>query len=259
MHKIYTINDSQLVLVDTLRDCQMVDGSTPLIPMDAVIADVALPTKQAKQAYQVSGERNKNGHYTVSNNVSVVADYRNTDTYNTTTGDKEPMIELGDLPSHLTTKPRPSPAHVWQSDKWVIDKAKQAELFTAKKRVVIAAFYVDVDSIYETVIGKRFAEYQTAYDEATIYKKAGYTGTVPPSVQSWVDANDDATKDAKWAADDILRVGDAWSKAQLQMRAHRLAHKQRALKATDDAALEVVQTSWIQTRTAIRTALGLEA
>lgn len=125
MHKIYTQTNNEL-LADTLRDCDMIDAVTPSIPTDAVIADAPLPTKQANQAYQVSGNRNTDGYYTVSNNVSVVADYRNVDTYNTSTGEKEAVAELGDLPNHLSTEPRPSEYHTWGGTKWALKAADKA-------------------------------------------------------------------------------------------------------------------------------------
>lgn len=131
--KIYTINNNEL-LTSTLRDADYLDAVTPSIPLNSVIADADLPTLGDNQAYQITGERNNEGHYTASNNVEVVADYRNIKCFNTETGKEESVKDLGELPSHLTTEERPSEYHSWNGSKWTLTKqAKEQQLNDAKR------------------------------------------------------------------------------------------------------------------------------
>lgn len=80
----------------------------------------------------------------------------------------------------------------------------------------------DVDGIYADVIGHRATEYEAAERDALAYQAAGFTGDVPPSVASWVDASG---MDAEAAALDILSEADAWRTAAQQIRAQRLLAK----------------------------------
>lgn len=111
----------------------------------------------------------------------------------------------------------------------------------------------DVDAIYSALIGNRQAEYDTAEREAQAYKDAGYSGTVPASVQAWETAK---KWTAKQAADDILAASAAWRAAQADIRANRLARKEDVRNAKDPAAVEAVMTTWAAYVEKTRTALG---
>lgn len=119
---------------------------------------------------------------------------------------------------------------------------------------LMAKIDADVDAVYATVIGQRAVEYQEAEADAQAYKDAGYTGTVPPSVASWVTASG---MTATAAANDILATAAAWRTAALNMRAARLGHKAQARSATTQQGLDGVAASWRATINAIRAALGL--
>lgn len=236
MHKIYTQTKNEL-LPNTLRNCDMLDAVTPSIPSNAVIADVALPAKQANQAYQVSGAKNSDGYYTVSNNVSVVDDYRNVDTYHTETGEKEAVTELGDLPSHLTTEPRPSPAHIWQSNKWVIDKAKQTELEAQERKALTQQIDAAVAAIYAQY--EQFGiEYRDREAQAQSYKDAGYNGTVPKQVDAFAKP---ANKTAKQATDIILQQSALLRGALDNLGVLRM-RKYEVINAPDIAAARAAST-----------------
>lgn len=125
MTKIYTQKDKELI-ASSLRELEKLDNVTYFAVGDNVIADAELPPLAENQAYKVSGNRNADGHYTVSANVSVVADYRNVETYNTQTGELEKVTEIGELPSHLTTKPRLGEYHTWNGSKWTLTAADKA-------------------------------------------------------------------------------------------------------------------------------------
>lgn len=112
----------------------------------------------------------------------------------------------------------------------------------------------DVDAIYDKVMGRRQAEYERTEIEAREYAEAGYTGTVPPMVQSWATAK---AWTAQAAADDILAVSSAWRTAQEVLRAQRLLRKEQARAALGPAALNAVLATWAGFVMAIRGQLGL--
>lgn len=109
----------------------------------------------------------------------------------------------------------------------------------------------DADAIYAAVQGNRTTEYLDAEQQALAYKAASYTGTVPPSVQSWATPNG---KTAQWATDDILATAAAWRPAKEAIRANRLALKIQAQTATDLAPL---MAQWAAFLVTIRAALGV--
>lgn len=120
---------------------------------------------------------------------------------------------------------------------------------------VLTKIDADVDLIYGAVLGNRGPEYDLAEQDATAYKNAGYTGSVPASVASWVAAN--AGKTAQWAADDILATAAAWRAAQAQIRATRLVSKAAARATADVAGLVPVLTQWAIFVAAARAQLGV--
>jgi hypothetical protein len=122
---------------------------------------------------------------------------------------------------------------------------------TDERAALLKKIDADTDAIYLAVQGNRGPEYQLAETDAIAYKAAGYTGTVPASVQSWATAK---AQTAQWSADDILTTATAWRGAQASIRANRLARKEAARTASD---LSPVTTQWDGFVKAIKTALGV--
>lgn len=112
----------------------------------------------------------------------------------------------------------------------------------------------DVDAIYDKVMGRRQAEYERAEEEGRAFADAGYTGTVPPMVQSHAVAK---AWTAKAAADDILAVSAQWRTAQEVLRAQRLLRKEQARNALGHAALDAVLATWAGYVAAMRAQLGI--
>lgn len=125
---------------------------------------------------------------------------------------------------------------------------------TPIKAKAIQAIDVDVDKIYADVIGNRGTEYAEAEREALDFKAAGYTGPVPPTVQSWATVKN-WTPQA--AADDIIGQATAWRNAALSIRANRLKEKEAIRVAASMDEINAAQARWTGFRTAIRTALGI--
>lgn len=122
------------------------------------------------------------------------------------------------------------------------------------KAEAIQAIDVDVDKIYADVIGNRGTEYSEAEREALDFKAAGYTGPVPPTVQSWATVKN-WTPQA--AADDIITQATSWRNAALSIRANRLKEKEAIRVAASMDEINAAQARWTGYRTAIRTALGI--
>ena len=107
----------------------------------------------------------------------------------------------------------------------------------------------DVDVIYAQAVGNRSLEYTTAEQQAQAYKDAGYTGTVPPFVASWVTASG---LTATNAANNILAQAVSWRGAVEAIRANRLQ-----AKANINAGVLTAMTQWNGFVAVIRSQLGL--
>ena len=116
---------------------------------------------------------------------------------------------------------------------------------------------IEADIIREFVVGNpvRVFEYQWAESEATTYKAAGYTGTVPVSVSSWATAKGWT---AQQACDDILMAAQAFRSVMATIRNTRLIGKEQIRAAsTDEAAAETAYGVAMQTFAAIRQQRGM--
>ncbi|WP_434033601.1 DUF4376 domain-containing protein [Cupriavidus sp. a3] len=111
----------------------------PLEPENPIVSGYATPTAPpAVEAGRVRVYRRPDG--TAPQNWpegawTVVPDYRAVQLYRTVDGSAFELggeySGLGDLPSFLTDEPRPSPAHKWVADEWVLDDGLVAELLEA--------------------------------------------------------------------------------------------------------------------------------
>lgn len=119
---------------------------------------------------------------------------------------------------------------------------------------LLAKIDADVDAIYAAVVGNRSDEYNAANEDATAYKAAGYTGTVPATVQAWADAKGWAPTQS---ADDILAAAARLTALRNTIRVQRLAKKEAARTAANKAALDTVAAQWAAALAAIRTGAGL--
>lgn len=112
----------------------------------------------------------------------------------------------------------------------------------------------DVDKIYADAVGNRISEYQLAKDQATAYQAAGYSGTVPETVQKWATLSGQS---AHWAADDILAQAAALLAAQLSIRDNRLTVKTQLRAAANQTAADALIGAWAGYVVAIRASLGV--
>ncbi|NUE66713.1 hypothetical protein [Snodgrassella sp. ESL0253] len=133
--KIYSYNEqTNELLVNTLRAADYIDAATISIPFNSVIADAELPAKVKKQVFMVTGKRNTDGYFTVSQNIATVEDYRSEKVYLKETGEQVTITEIGVLPDNVTTL-SPIPYSEWSEEtgKWV-EKSNVDELRLWDKR-----------------------------------------------------------------------------------------------------------------------------
>lgn len=134
--KIYSYNEeTNELFVNTLRDADYIDACTLSIPLNSVIADNELPRLSENQAYIVTGERNQEGYFTVTENVTVIDDYRSQKVYLKTTGEEIEHKELGVLPETVTLI-APASYSEWSesANNWV-EKPNAEELRLKDRRI----------------------------------------------------------------------------------------------------------------------------
>ncbi len=131
---------------------------------------------------------------------------------------------------------------VW-TQQWsvtALTSEEAAAALTAARAQFILQVDAEVDALYAAAIGNRGPEYADAERDALAYIAAGYTGTVPPSVQSWATAK---SWTATEAADDIAAAATQLNGAKQAIRAARLLRKEQARVAAA-ATLPTVQAQW---------------
>jgi len=122
------------------------------------------------------------------------------------------------------------------------------------KAELIADIDKQADALRLAIVGDplRVEEYRVAREEAAAFIAAGYTGTVPNSVQSWASAKGWT---AKQAADDIATTAQQWSNALYAIRSIRLTGKELIRGAGSDAAAASVHQTVLGQLAALRAQL----
>jgi hypothetical protein len=151
----------------------------------------------------------------------------------------------------------------WEQQWLVVEiypiEADRLEAIAANLTSLIDTFVIqvgkDTDIVIKSAVGERLNEYNLAEKEATEFKLAGYSGTVPTSVGSWATAK---RWTATQAADDILAAAQVLLIAQQAIRTNRLQAKEDAKLAVDIDALNVVRLTWQTFLTYIKDHLGVD-
>lgn len=223
----YYLSVNGEILANTLQDADYLDAATPLLPTAAVIADADLPTPAVNEALIVTGSRNADGHYTVSDNAALAPDYRNTAVYNKTSGQPVRITTIGELPQTATLLSPPSRYHRFDHDqeRWSLPQEQQQQQLNDAVTAAGDAIDTAVAGIY--ALFQRFEmEYTLREAQAQAFKDANYSGDMPSQVAAYA-APAGLTPQA--ATDDILsqaaRLRAALdSLGQLRMGKVGLAH-----------------------------------
>lgn len=130
------------------------------------------------------------------------------------------------------------------------------EEITAEKESMCNRIDAAADAARMMIAGDalRVVEYQRTEAEAKAFKDAGYTGTVPATVQTWAEAKGWT---ATQATDDILTVAAAWNQALYTLRDIRLKRKELVRAATNLTAAETQMSGALTDIGAVLAAAGL--
>ncbi|MDC6179546.1 hypothetical protein [Ralstonia solanacearum] len=179
-------------------------------------------------------------------NWSIAADWRGVALFSKANGSAIAIADIGTTPADVnaTETAQPSPAYAWKAGQWIEDAQLKAARLVALKQRLCDQLDAAADAVRLAVVGNplRAVEYQRASDEALAYRAAGYSGGVPPSVQSAVDAKGET---AQQAADAILTMHAAWNAALYDIRTLRLKGKEAIRSAAsediaDDATKQAI-------------------
>ena len=121
---------------------------------------------------------------------------------------------------------QPSAAHDWDSEKWVLDAVKVAQLEQQETERLCAKVDAAADKARTALAGDplKAMEYAQAAVDAQAYKDAGYPKKdVPLAVSAWVIKG----RTAKQAADEILEKAAQFNESLLTLRIIRLKSKEK--------------------------------
>lgn len=141
----------------------------------------------------------------------------------------------------------------------MVDAPPPAFDLARSQALSIARIDAEADAVREAVLGGRATEYQEAYEQARAYAAAGYAGTVPDDVASWLTAKNafGAAWTPRQAADDILGTGAAWLHAQSLIRGARLYRKEQIRAAIDADGIHAAMVAWDGFMQQLRAQLGV--
>jgi hypothetical protein len=149
-------------------------------------------------------------------------------------------------PEELAAKRAMPLGWVWQMpERIAVDVRDLADL--------VARTVVEVDRVADlsraAVVGDpvRVKEYERAQQQAEQYRDAGFSGAVPACVGCWATAKEWT---AQQAAEDILAASARWLGALDGIRALRLQAKEDIRRATTNAEVDALLTTFTATLTA---------
>ncbi|WP_373379916.1 phage tail assembly chaperone [Cupriavidus nantongensis] len=165
----------------------------PLEPENPIVPGYATPTTPpADEVGRVRVYRRPDGFAPQNwpeGAWALVPDYRDVLLYRTADGSLfvlgEEYSGIGDLPAFLTDEPRPSAAHVWTADEWVLDEALETELLAATARAQRDVLLAEADKLIAPlmdgyVLGELTLEEEARLKALSQYRKALRAITTQP-------------------------------------------------------------------------------
>lgn len=177
-------------------------------------------------------------------------DFRGKTVYRTTTKEAVVMEEIGSISRGLTIH-QPQKYDYWDGSSWVADTALEHKENTSAFNAMVdlgagrarSRFVSDGEGI--------LFEYRRAYDQATDFKSAGYSGEPPSSV---ADNMRYKNLSAQSAADDIIAEGDLLNLVLDQIRSVRLDGKAAIKTAVEGDDLQAIAQPFLDQLAAIKPA-----
>jgi hypothetical protein len=120
------------------------------------------------------------------------------------------------------------------------------------KESVILKIDEIADSTRQKMVGDpiRLKEYEITQYEANMFKANNYEGTVPPSVQSWIDVKNCSPKQA---CDEILSASNEWISVIYKIRDLRLKAKEAIRKSNSASQINNLYSDYEQSLNALLT------
>lgn len=127
---------------------------------------------------------------------TLMPDYRGVQLFRTEDGSRYMLSAeyggLGDLPPFLTDEPRPSAAHKWVNDEWVLDEALETDQLAATARAQRDALLTEADQRIAPLMDAFVLGELTAEDDARLkalsqYRKALRALTAQPGFPRAID------------------------------------------------------------------------
>lgn len=109
----------------------------------------------------------------------------------------------------------------------------------------------EADAVYRSVLGDRGIEYMEAEIQALAFKRAGYSGEIPPFVKVWSDASG---LSPEAAANNMLEQSSTWRQVCEDIRANRLLAKSKIRQHEFNAA----RAEWAKFLGALREKLKID-
>lgn len=223
MNAIYLFDD--LNVLHGPVDLPPVPGLGVQLPSNGIVLPEDLPEAPPGQVWALEGD-----------DPQLIEDHRGP-VYRTNDGGVEQFLKLGKLPPEYTTQPRPSAAHHWQDDAWVIDPLflhtqKTLEINRDCKAVITSGFW-------SLALGAAH-QYTSELDD-----QLNLTGAILAGLDSLYSCRDEQGDRAfrTHTYTQLRQVGDDFTafKLQLLLKANDLKKQlDQALAGSDLAALEAV-------------------
>ncbi|RON29057.1 MULTISPECIES: phage tail protein [Pseudomonas] len=146
---------------------------------------------------------------------------------------------------------QPSAAHDWDSEKWVLDAVKVAQLEQQETERLCAKVDAAADKARTALAGDplKAMEYAQAAVDAQAYKDAGYPKKdVPLAVSAWVvkgrtakQAAEQILNKAAQLSDNLLTLRTLRLKAKTQIRVHAAKGNINLARSVGDEALMAIR------------------
>ncbi|MBK5570102.1 tail fiber assembly protein [Ensifer sp. SSB1] len=159
-----------------VADENQLDPSDPIVPGYAT--RVAMPAGIADRVHVYRRPDGSVPQNWPEGNWSLVPDYRRVAIYRTADGSEfeigNEFNGLGELPQFLTDMPRPTAAHVWSGDSWVLDAAKETAMLTAEAMATRARLLGEADQLIAPLMDGFVLDELTAEDSARLKALSQY-------------------------------------------------------------------------------------
>lgn len=162
-----------------VADENPLEPDNPIVPGYATPIAPAAPGERSVPVYRDEGgaapQNWPNGAWTLAPDYRAVPLYRTNDGSSFQLGAE--YSGIGDLPPFLTDEPRPSAAHKWVADEWVLDVVLETEQLAAVARAQRDALLADADHLIAPlmdgfVLGELTPEDETRLRALSQYRKA---------------------------------------------------------------------------------------